>query len=202
MGNEMSATVKGKVLRTVIDDCSLPGYGVMFVNLTETEREGLEAMLKGLHSLGLGHSETESSDSYNKRQFDRYTVNISISFRYRGEILPARLVNFSSTGACLETMLDMEMGEFCGFYCTVGYHSVDVDGVIKWKRTIEHHKHYGISFLNPSKKQKDDINELLGTIKALGGRVRPRDEEAYNHMVEKTLPGTPYRIFQKSGKNK
>jgi hypothetical protein len=196
LGNEMSTSVRGVVMRAVADDCSLPGYGVMFKNLTEVEKEGLENMLSGLRRLGLGESRADVA-SEEHRVFERYTVNISVSFRYHGEILPARLINFSTTGACIETMLEMEMGEFCGFYCTLGYHSADVDGVIKWKRKLEHHRHYGISFVNPTKKQKHDITELLGTIKALGGKVRPRDVQAYDKLVEKTLPGTPYRIFQK-----
>lgn len=201
LGNEMSISVKGIVMRSVADDCSLPGYGVMFKNLTEVEKEGLENMLSSLHHLGLGEASAESAAD-DKRHYERYTVNISVSFRYRGEILPARLVNFSTTGACLETMMNMDMGEFCGFYCTLGYHSADVDGVIKWKKKLEHHHHYGIAFVNPTKKQKHDITELLGTIKALGGKARPRDMNAYDKMVEKTLPGTPYRIFQKVKKDK
>jgi len=196
LGNEMSISVKGIVMRSVMDDCSLPGYGVMFKNLTETEKEGLENMLSSLHRMGLGET-AAGSGGEDQRMFERYSVNISVSFRYKGEILPARLINFSTTGACLETMLEMEMGEFCGFYCTLGYHSADVDGVIKWKRSLEHYRHYGIAFINPTKKQKQDITELLGTIKALGGKARPRDVKAYDTLVEKTLPGTPYRIFQK-----
>ncbi|MBI9108638.1 MAG: PilZ domain-containing protein [Spirochaetales bacterium] len=200
LGNEISISVKGIVMRSVTDDCSLPGYGVMFKNLTETEKEGLENMLSILHRLGLGETEGGTGDEDN-RMFERYSVNVSVSFRYRGEILPARLINFSTTGACIETMLDMDMGEFCGFYCMLGYNSADVDGIIKWKKTLEHHRHYGIAFINPTKKQKHDITELLGTIKALGGRVRPRDVKAYDDMVEKTLPGTPYRIFQRGKKS-
>ena len=196
LGNEVTISVKGKVMRTVNDDCSLPGYGVMFVSQSETEKEGLENMISGLNRIGLGQAEG-SGNLDDKRRFDRYSVNISISFRYRGEILPARLINISSTGACLETMMDMEMGEFCGFYCTVGYQSADVDGTIKWKKKLEHHVHYGISFVNPTKKQRQDIQELLSTIKALGGKIRQRDPAEYEKLVEKTLPGTPYRIFQK-----
>jgi hypothetical protein len=193
----MSVSIKGKIMRTVTDDCSLPGYGVMFSNLTNTEKEGLENMLNGLYKIGVGDSPIEQSSS-NKREYDRYSVNISVSFRYKGEILPARLINFSSTGACLETMMDMEMGEFCGFYCTLGYNSADVDGVIKWKKKLEHHQQYGIAFINESKKQKLDISQMLGTIKVLGGKIRPRDKSEYEKLIEKTLPGTPYRIFHKS----
>ncbi|HAK45536.1 MAG TPA: hypothetical protein DCO79_06410, partial [Spirochaeta sp.] len=131
----------------------------------------------------------------------RYSVNISVSFRYKGEILPARLINFSSTGACLETMMEMEMGEFCGFYCTLGYNSADVDGVIKWKKKLEHHRHYGIAFINESKKQKSDISQILGTIRALGGKERNRDKKEYDKLIERTLPSTPYRMFQKSSKD-
>ena len=158
-------------------------------------------MRASLHRLGLGEASNGTSDD-DKRMFERYTVNISVSFRYKGEILPARLINFSTTGACLETMLEMEMGEFCGFYCTLGYNSADVDGVIKWKRSLEHHRHYGIAFVNPTKKQKQDITEIMGTIKALGGKARARDFAAYDKLVEKTLPGTPYRVFQRVKKNK
>ncbi len=203
LGNEMSISVKGRIMRSVFDDCSLPGYGVMFSNLTETEKDGLLNMISGLNKIGIGENGVSGegkTESINQRAYDRYTVNISISFRYKGEILPAKLINLSSTGACLETMLDMEMGEFCGFYCTLGYNSADVDGVIKWKRKLEHHRHYGIAFINESKRQKADISQILGTIKALGGKIRPRDRKEYDKLVEKTLPGTPYRIFQKSRK--
>ena len=196
LGNEMSISVKGRIMRTVTDDCSLPGYGVMFTNLTDTEKDGIGNMISGLYRIGLGENPEEKTNN-DKRAFDRYTVNISVSFRYKGEILPAKLINFSSTGACLETMLDMEMGEFCGFYCTLGYHSADVDGVIKWKKKLEHHKHYGIAFINESRKQRGDVNQMLGTIKALGGKTRSRDKSEFEKLVEKTLPGTPYRIFQK-----
>lgn len=199
LGNAMSISIKGKIMRTVTDDCSLPGYGVMFSNLTQTEKSGLENMMKGLYKLGIGENPVEESES-DKRDYDRYTVNISVSFRYKGEILPARLVNFSSTGACLETMMEMEMGEFCGFYCTLGYNSADVDGVIKWKKKLEHHKQYGIAFINESKKEKSDIAQMLGTIKALGGTVRHRDKKEYEKLIEKTVPGTPYKVFQKTNK--
>jgi hypothetical protein len=199
LGNALSISIKGKIMRTVTDDCSLPGYGVMFSNLTHTERGGLENMMKGLYKLGIGENPVEESGT-DKRTYDRYSVNISVSFRYKGEILPARLINLSSTGACLETMMDMEMGEFCGFYCTLGYNSADVDGVIKWKKKLEHHKQYGIAFINTSKKQKADIAQMLGTIKALGGKERSRDIKEYEKLVETTLPATPYRIFHKSKK--
>ena len=195
LGNEMSMSIRGMVMRAVADDCSIPGYGIMFVHASDTEKEGLESMLSALHSLGLG--ERADSAAEDKRKFERYSVNLSVSFRYNGEILPARLINFSSTGACLETMLDMQMGEFCGFYCTIGYNSADVDGVIKWKKKLEHHRHYGISFINPTKKQRTDISQILGTVKALGGKRRSRDMDAYDKLVERTLPGTPYRVFQR-----
>lgn len=200
LGNEMSISINGRIMRAVTDDCSLPGYGVMFANLTTTEQEGLRRMIEGLYKLGLGDIDGGKSDS-NKREHDRYPVNISVSFRYEGEILPARLINFSSTGACLETMMNMEMGEFCGFYCTLGYNSADVDGVIKWKKQLEHHKQYGISFINQTRKQKADIIQMLNTIRALGGRVRQHDSEEYNRLVERTLPGTPYRVFYRNRKS-
>ena len=193
LGNEMSISINGRIMRAVTDDCSLPGYGVMFANLTTTEQEGLRRMIEGLYKLGLGDIDGGKSDS-NKREHDRYPVNISVSFRYEGEILPARLINFSSTGACLETMMNMEMGEFCGFYCTLGYNSADVDGVIKWKKQLEHHKQYGISFINQTRKQKADIIQMLNTIRALGGRVRQHDSEEYNRLVGRTLPGTSYNF--------
>lgn len=197
LGNEMSVSIRGRIMRTVSDDCSLPGYGVMFSNLSDTEKDGLSNMITGLYKLGIGDNTAVKEDAEH-RAYDRYSVNISVSFRYKGEILPARLINFSSTGACLETMMDMEMGEFCGFYCTLGYNSADVDGVIKWKKKLPHHKHYGIAFINESKKQKSDISQILGTIKALGGKIRQRDMKEYEKMVERTLPETPYRLFHKS----
>lgn len=200
LGTEMSVSVRGRIMRTVTDDCSLPGYGVMFSSLTETEKSGLSKMMAGLYKLGIGEAPGAGVGS-EQREFDRYSVNISISFRYEGEILPARLINLSSTGACLETMMDMEMGEFCGFYCTLGYNSADVDGVIKWKKKLEHHKHYGIAFINQSKKQRADISQILGTIKALGGRERSRDKEEYEKLIERTLPLTPYRMFHRSGQD-
>ena len=200
LGKQLSVSIKGKIMRTVTDDCSLPGYGVMFVHLTETERDGLRNMISGLYKIGVNGTAATAAE-HEQRAFDRYSVNISVSFRYKGDILPAKLINFSSTGACLETMLDMEMGEFCGFYCTVGFNSADVDGVIKWKRKYEHHYHYGIAFINETKKQKADINQMLATIKALGAKIRPRDQKEYDQLVERTLPGTPYRVFQRSKKN-
>ena len=199
LGRELSVSVKGRIMRSVTDDCSLPGYGVMFTNLTDTEKDGLRNMISGLYKLGINEA-AGNLDGRDQRAYDRYSVNISVSFRYKGDILPAKLINFSSTGACLETMLEMEMGEFCGFYCTLGYNSADVDGVIKWKRKLEHHYHYGISFINETKKQKGDIAQMLGTIKALGGKIRPQDQKQYDQLIEKTLPGTPYRIFQRSKK--
>ena len=200
LGKEMVLSIRGRIMRAVEDDCSLPGYGVMFSNLTDTEKSGLENMLKGLYSLGLGEKASEKFGA-EQRAYDRFSVNISVSFRYKGEILPARLINFSSTGACLETMMDMEMGEFCGFYCTLGYSSADVDGVIKWKRKLDHNRQYGIAFINQSKHQKSDIAGILNTIKALGGKERSRDPKEYEKLVERTLPSTPYRMFIKSKKN-
>ena len=200
LGKEMVLSIKGRIMRSVEDDCSLPGYGVMFSSLTDTEREGLENMMKGLNRLGIGEKAGDNMGA-EQRAFDRFSVNISVSFRYKGEILPARLINFSSTGACLETMMDMEMGEFCGFYCTLGYSSADVDGVIKWKKKLEHHKQYGIAFINESRKQKSDISQILHTIKALGGKERHRDVKEYEKLVEKTLPSTPYRMFMKSNRD-
>ncbi|HAK45205.1 MAG TPA: hypothetical protein DCO79_04720, partial [Spirochaeta sp.] len=118
LGNELSISIRGRIMRSIADDCSLPGYGVMFSNLSNTEKDGLSNMIAGLYKLGIGENPSEKSGA-EQRAYDRYSVNISVSFRYKGEILPARLINFSSTGACLETMMEMEMGEFCGFYCTL-----------------------------------------------------------------------------------
>lgn len=199
LGNDLSVSVKGKIMRSVTDDCSLPGYGVMFTSLTETEKAGLRNMISGLGRMG-ANEQPSSPGSEEQRAFDRYSVNISVSFRYKGDVLPAKLVNFSSTGACIETMLSMENGESCGFYCTLGANTADVDGIIKWIRKLDHHYHYGLAFVNQSKKQKTDINQMLGTIKALGGKIRSRDKKQYDQLIEKTLPGTPYRIFQKTRK--
>ncbi len=199
LGSRIKICLKGRIMRTVVDDCSLTGYGIMFSNLNEMEKEGLSNMIEDLYRFGLGEPVKQERSS-EQRHYDRYTVNVNVSFRYESEILPARLINFSSTGACIETMLDMEVDEFCGFYCTLGYSSLDVDGLIKWKKKFTHHKHYGITFINESKKHKADIARMIGTIKALGGSTRSGDRKEYNKLVEKTLPGTPYRVFQKANR--
>ncbi len=196
MGNSISVALKGRVMRSVLDDCSLPGYGIMFVNISETEKEGVEHIIAMLHLLGVG-AITEVESAEEKRLYSRYSVNINVSLRFQGNINPAKLVNVSSTGACLETSLDIKMGELCGFFCTVGYDSADIDGVVKWKKKVKDFYHYGLLFINMNSEQRKQVAALLKTIRKLGGRARKRDLELYDKMVENTLPETPYRIFHR-----
>lgn len=59
---------------------------------------------------------------------------------------------------------------------------------------------YGLSFNDVAYSDRLKIMKILGKIKILGGKIRDRDQQEYESMIEQTMSSTPYRIFQKHKK--
>lgn len=129
LGNILSISVMGRVMR-ILSDEGITGFGFMFYNLSETERQGLIGMMDALQRLGLGEN-PEEVESDDKRIYGRYSINISASILYKHKEVAVRLMNLSATGAYVRLSSDLEMGSLCGFLCSLGDNSVRLDAIVK-----------------------------------------------------------------------
>ncbi|MBI9097749.1 MAG: PilZ domain-containing protein [Spirochaetaceae bacterium] len=185
-------SIKAKIMRIANETEQYYGYGLMFQNLNEVEKEGLRQLLNKLKAFS--QFESDNIDSDEKRTSTRYFIANDLSISMDRENSPANLMDISRSGCSLLTAVEMETNHKCLFHFRVKQTIHTVPALVIWKKSDKDGRQYGLKFQDMDKPSKKALYKMISSFLRLGARKRKITKKDFYQRCEETLNETPYKV--------
>lgn len=193
---ETRIALQGRVMRSWAG-----GYGLMFINLSGTAREGLLALEERLAEVGLAPPGRQERDQ-EKRKAARYPTAPALTLIPTEPALqtkfPVQLADISRSGCRVFGFENHGPLKRCRLSGDEAAGARIFPMTVVWQSGSAPEISYGLALEKPTKAMRKEWGNLVSTIRNLNGTVRARDEELYEEMINATLPGTPYRWIRRA----
>lgn len=201
-----SVEANGKVMRKASRKEELNGYGVMFVKLTDTEKMGINALIKYLEKGGARDfsregegavpAGSEAAELTRKRKTAaRYKLLHEAILTSEKENIQCKIVNISKDGCFVTAGHDIPDG--VTFRMKLRCIKLEIEMEIEIKRKTEYRgvHSYAIKFINATKQERQIINMIIRKYKKIGARDRIKDSNPVSdEVIDRYVANTPYRI--------
>jgi hypothetical protein len=210
-----SILVKAKVMRISSAKEIYRGYGIMFMDLDESEKSFIREIIHDLHHANLEDSVRLSFDekivnNSNEILVKGLTDSNSRSLRFKTthrvifieHNFIARIIDFSKSGVLIELLDELEIGKIYEFVIDCLNYKLFIKGKVVRESKSDHYYSYGILFVDTSISQEGYLKEIVYSLKKAGFRHRLMDAKPVSQeVINKSVENTPYKITRIFKKN-
>jgi hypothetical protein len=177
----------------------LSGYGLMFVGVTDTQKEGLNRLIRHLKKIGLINKIREKRENKSLRPevAPRYTVDTGAVVQAGAANIPALIFDVSRGGCLIQPISGQELAQKDNLRLSLKClnQELTVNGSVKWNTMRDGEPVYGISFIFENRAQRAQIKKILAECKKARAPNRLVDSKPLPDSVILTYAlNSPYKI--------
>ncbi len=169
------------------------GYGILFYDLSDIEKNALKKILYELEELGLKkqHRENYNIESDKEDIASRYKLCGEVILKTESESVTGRLLDISKSGYFASFNKKIKFINNCNSEISYLNHKFNASSEIRWKADNK----CGINFLKIDNKSQ--IKKILKIYKKLGiKRHYKTDSKRISfELIEKTVRSSPYKLI-------